>query len=132
MKVRPMRIAIVSIVLVLIFGAGWYLMYPSSGDPKNMKYVFWKVGIYKMDLDLATGTMIGDAHRNKLVLGKTEAQLRSRFGYLLTPTDASPYLRSCYENSSWKDRRVVFIRNSPWMVVLDGDKAVDLVLIKGC
>ena len=85
-----------------------------------------------MNLDIATGTMIADASRNKLVVGKTEAELRSKFGYLVTLSDASQYLRSCYQSSPWKDRKVLFIRRSPWMVLFDGDKATQLVLIKGC
>ena len=76
--------------------------------------------------------MIGDAGRDKIVVGKTKAQLHDRFGYLVTPGDASPYLRGCYQNSSWKDRGVLFIRKSPWMVVFDGDLASNLVLVKGC
>jgi hypothetical protein len=117
---------------LLIFVGGWALLYPSSSDPKNMKYVLWKAGIYKMNLDVATGTMVGDGDRNKLVVGKTRAQLRDKFGLLLSAPAVSPYLRGCYQNSHWKDRDVLFIRQSPWMIVFDGDKATDLVLIKGC
>lgn len=49
---------------------------------------------------VATGTMIGDAGSNKLVVGKTKSQLRDRFGFLLSPAAASPYLRTCYQNSA--------------------------------
>jgi hypothetical protein len=108
------------------------LTYPSESDPKNIKYVLWKSGLYGMNLDKATGTMIGDGSSDELVVGKTRAQLRERFGYLSTPADVSQYLRNCDQNSSWKGREVLFIRKSPWMVVFDGDKATDLVLIKGC
>lgn len=107
-------------------------MYPSSSDPKSIQYVLWKAGLYKMDLDIATGTMLGDSGRNGLVVGKTQAELQTRFGYLLTASSASQYLRSYYEKSWWKDRKVLFIRDSPWMVVFDGDRATDLVLVKGC
>jgi len=107
-------------------------MYPADSDPKNIKYVLWKAGAYPMNLDTATGTMVGDAKRGKLVVGRTRQELQARFGYLLPLPDASPYLRNCYENSSRKGREVVFIRTSPWMVVFDGGKASELVLIKGC
>ena len=127
-----MRIVAVTLASVLIFFGGWLLMYPSSSDPKNIRYVLWKADLYKMNLDIATGTMIGDAGRNKLVVGKTEVELQTKFEYLVTPNDASQYIRSCYQNSSWKDRKVLFIRNSSWMVLFDGDKATQLVLIKGC
>lgn len=107
-------------------------MYSSPGDPKNIRYVSWKYGLYRMNLDTASETMIGDPSRDKIVIGKTKLQLQNRFGYLLTPVDASQYLRGCYQNSPWRDRDVLFIRKSPWMIVFDDDRAVNLVLIKGC
>jgi hypothetical protein len=110
----------------------WASTYPSDSDPKNIKYLLWKNGLCGMNLDTATGTMISDASREKLVIGKTKVQLREKFGYLSTPADISQYLRGCYQASAWKDRDVVFIRNSPWMVIFDGGKATELVLIKGC
>src|SRR5882762_12013537 len=130
MKNRVRIAGIVTLTALVILLGGWEVTYPSPGDPKNIRYVLWKAGLYKMDLDLATGTMVGDPARDKLVIGKTEAALQSRFGYLLTPLDASPYLKAC--SSPWKDRKVLFIRNSPWMVVFNGDKVTELVLIKGC
>ena len=110
----------------------WVLTYPDDSDPKNIKYVCWKAGLYRMNPDAATGTMVGDGNRDRLVVGKTKAQLRDRFGLLLAPADASQYLKGCYEKSGWKNKEVLFIRQSPWMVVFDGDRAVELVLIKGC
>jgi len=127
-----MRIVIVICTLVLILVVGWALMYPSSSDAKNIKYVLWKAGLYKMNLEVATAAMVGDPNRDKLVVGKTKADLRDKFGLLLAPVEASPYLRGCYQSSSWKDRDVLFIGQSSWMVVFDGDKAINLVLIKGC
>ena len=127
-----MRIAIVVLLLLFAFVAGWTLTYPSASDPKHIKYVLWKAGLYRMNLDTAVGTMNGDSGRDKLVLGKTKVQLQERFGYLLSPAEASPYLRDCYQASSWKNKDVLFIRTSPWMIVLDQGKATNLVLIKGC
>jgi hypothetical protein len=126
------RLVIVTPALLFICVAAWALTYPSPSDPKNIEYIFWKAGLYEMNLDTATGTMIGDPNRDKLVLAKTKAQLQHRFGRLLLPADASPYLRGCYQNSPWKDRDVLFIRQSPWMIVFEGDRATELVLIKGC
>ena len=129
---RRMRIVIILFALLVVCIVGWALMYPSSSDPKNIKYVLWKAGLYRVDVDVATTVMIGDPSRDKLVLGKTKAQLRDRFGSLLSPAEASPYLRGCYQNSPWKDRNVLFIEHSSWMVVFDDDKASKLVLVKGC
>jgi hypothetical protein len=124
-----------TVILALVFSIavviGWALTYPSETDPKNVKYVLWKSGLYGMNLDTATSTMIGDGSREKLVVGKTKFQLREKFGYLLKPGDVSPYLRGCYQDSVWKDRDALFIRKSAWMVIFDGDKATELVLIKG-
>jgi hypothetical protein len=92
--------------------AGLRLIHPIA-TPKSIKYVLWKNGLYGMNLDTATGTMIGDRSREKLVIGKTKVQLREKFGYLSTPADVSQYLRGCYETSAWKVRDVLFIRNSP-------------------
>ncbi len=124
--------ALVVLALFAVTVLSWELTYPSDSDPKNIKYVLWKTGLYRMNLDLVTGTMIGDPGREKLVVGKTKSQLQERFGYLLSPAQASPYLRGCYQNSSWTNRDVQFIRKSPWMVVFDGDKASELILVKGC
>lgn len=116
---------------VVVFFGGWALTYPSP-DPKSIKYVLWKADLYRLNPDEATGTMVADPNRDKLVEGKTKAQLRDKFGSLLSSAEASPYLRGCYQNSSWKDRDVLFIGQSSWMVVFDGDKATSLVLVKGC
>jgi hypothetical protein len=128
---RHFLISIIVVAVIVVFFAGWALTYPSSSDPKNVKYVLWKAGLYKVSLDRATTAMIGDPNRDKLVVGKTKEQLRSKFGSLLSPVEASPYLRECYQTSDWKDRDVLFIGRSPWMVVFDGDRATNLVLIKG-
>jgi hypothetical protein len=85
-----------------------------------------------MNLDRATATMIGDARRDNLVIAKTKGQLQEQFGYLSAPADAAPYLRGCYQDSAWKNKDVLLIRGSARMVVFDGDKAIGLVLIKGC
>ncbi len=129
---RRMLISVIIVVVVVLFFGGWAITYPSSSDPKNMKYVLWKAGLYKVSLDQATTAMVGDRKRDELVVGKTKAQLRDKFGSLLSPADASPYLRGCYQNSAWKDKDVLFLGQSPWMVVFDGDKATNLILVKGC
>jgi hypothetical protein len=126
-----MRILTGAFALVLVLVAAWTLTYP-DGDPKNIKYLLWKAGLYRINLDTAADTMIGDSGRDRLVIGMTKAQLRGRFGYLLEPAGASQYLRGCYENTAWRNKDALFIRQSPWMVVFDGDKATQLVLVKGC
>lgn len=128
---RLMLITAIVVVVVVTFFGGWGLMYPSP-DPKSIKYVLWKADLYILNLDEAAAAMVGDSNRDKLVVGKTKEQLRDKFGSLLPPADASRYLRECYKNSDWKGRDVLFIGQSSWMVVFDGDKATNLVLVKGC
>lgn len=132
MKGAAVRFVGIGIAMLLAFLAVWAMTYPSESDPKNIKYVLWKAGLFRMDLDHAAGTMIGDPSRDKLVLGKTKGQLRDRFGFLVPPAEASAYLRTCYESSGWKGKDVLFIRRTNWMVVFNGDSASELVLIKGC
>jgi len=126
---RTLALALTIFITVVL---GWVVAYPSDSDPRNIKYILWKSGLYPMNLDKATGTMIGDGSSDRLVVGKTKVQLREKFGYLLPPADVSQYLRGCYQTSPRKDRDALFIRNSPWMVIFDGEKATELVLIKGC
>ena len=127
---RIMLVLLLAIAAAVLVIVGWVSLYPKPQDPKNITYVLWKHGLCKMDLDLATGIMIGDS-ADGLVVGKTEAEIRQRFGFLVPPSQATEYLRWRLKNSPWKNRRVLFIRNSPLMVVFDGDRAVDLVLVKG-
>ena len=107
-------------------------MYPARNDPKNVRYVLWKWGVYHMDLDTATHTMIGDPGRDRLVVGRTRRELERRFGALRTPKEATPYQQACYEHSPWHGNQVLFIGHGPWMVVFEGRKAVALALMKGC
>jgi hypothetical protein len=66
-------------------------------------------------------------------------QLKNRFGYTRTLDEATPYLRGCYSTpgdagqveTRGKREDVAFLRDSPWMVVIENKKAVDLILCKG-
>ena len=135
---RRMR-SVLKLAIVSVLGAAalaaivWQATHPDATDAKNFRYMLWKNGIHAMNLDVATGTMIADPERDRLVVGKTKAELRDKFGYLLPAADASPYLRACYQNTWWPGQQeVMFIRKSEWMVVFNGDRAEKLVLMKGC
>jgi hypothetical protein len=125
---RAVALFSASMCLVIVL---WTLTYPSENDPKNIKYVLWKRDLYPMNLDTAVGTMIGDTSREKLVVGKRKTQLQKKFGYLTSPSDAHPYMKSCYLESPWKGQDVLLIRNGPWIVLFSGENAVDLRLCKG-
>jgi hypothetical protein len=102
--------------------------------------VLWKHGLNNnMDIDSALVAMSHDVWPARQVQGLTREQLKDRFGYMRTLDEATPYLRGCYSTPGaagqveTRDKRenVVFLRDSPWMVVMGNEKAVDLILCKG-
>ncbi|BDG02515.1 hypothetical protein [Anaeromyxobacter oryzae] len=112
-------------------------------DPESTCYVSWKAGTYPASLAPGvTSAMIGDPKSSEIVVGKTKAQLRAKFGLDLITTEyeseRGAYFRICreYEDVTFdrKYRRVLFVDSGswPWMIVLGGDTATDLVLLKGC
>lgn len=123
---------------VLLMVGLWVATYPDAGDPTNIKYVLWTHGLNKnMNLEDALGAMTHDHRPERLVLGLSEAQLASRFGYVKQMKEETPYYQRCYtEYSGYRGgtgagERAIFLRDSPWMVVLKNGVAVNLVLCKG-
>ncbi len=119
----------VTAAMLLTLGL-WVAAYPDGGDPKNIKYVLWKHGLNKgMNLDDALGAMAHDVHRDKFVLGLTEAQLASRFGYV-TQISEGQYCYaeySGYRGGTTAGEKAIFLRESGLMVILKNGVAVDLV-----
>jgi hypothetical protein len=107
-------------------------MYHGPGDRKDLRYQAWKLGLYPFDLDQATSTMVGDISPDRLVVGKTKEELIKKFGFVTPLDQASAYIKFCYFNSPYYGKQVLILRHSDWMVVMQGDRAVDLVLLKGC
>ena len=131
---------VVGVILSLGAFVVWLGTYPDNVDPKNIYYVLWKHGLNNnMNLDHALGAMIGDSRRASQVLGLTEDQLKARFGYVRTLEEVTPYYRACYSTPGGgaraekgsKSEDAVFLRDSPWMVVMKNRTAVELVLCKG-
>lgn len=62
-----------------------------------------------------------------------------RFGYVLKPEQARPYLRLCHMQPGAvgqlgvqaQGKQVLFLRDTDWMAILDSGRVVDLVLCKG-
>ena len=124
----------IGMVLALSIIALWMETYPESEDPKNIYYVLWKHGLNgNMNLDHALSAMTHDSWAVNRVQGLSREQLVTRFGYVRTLEQARPYLRVCYEMQfgSGAHNEVVFLRDSNWMVVLENERAVNLVLCKG-
>lgn len=73
------------------------------------------------------------------VQGLTKDQLKARFGYIRTLEEVTPYYRACHSipgspgraETEGRSEDAVFLRDSPWMVVMKNGKAVDLILCKG-
>jgi len=126
------RSTLLSAVLVLLALAGWESLYFGPYESKDLRYQCWKLGLYPLQIDGALETMVVDPNRNALVLGKTQEQLVSKFGYVSSIDDADDYVRSCYNNSPYHEMTVLFLRKSHWMVAVTRGHASDLVYVKGC
>ncbi len=130
----------VGVVLSLGVLVTWVETYPDAVDPKNIYYVLWKHGLNNnMNIDSALVAMSHDVWPVRQVQGLSREQLKNRFGYTRTLDEATPYLRGCYSTpgdagqveTRGKREDVAFLRDSPWMVVIENEKAVDLILCKG-
>ncbi|HTX77284.1 MAG TPA: hypothetical protein VMD29_13830 [Terracidiphilus sp.] len=129
---RSAKILCATAFLLVIVFAGWWALYPGPDDPKGMIYIAWRTGLPTGDPDRELGTMVGDIHRQNLVIGKTKSELIRKFGYVTSFDEASEYYRFCYNTSDYKGTQMLFLRRSNWMVVMRNGRATDLVLLKGC
>jgi hypothetical protein len=121
---------------IVVFFLGWNAMYPAESDPKGVRYILWKEDILPMNLDKAADTMMGDADRDSLVIGKTKQQLQDRFGFILPirkSTIGLYFIRYCEPIDGWKANDDIFtIRDTWWVVHFAAGKAVDMRVAKGC
>jgi hypothetical protein len=101
-------------------------------EATSMRYWAWKHGLLHMDLDRALNEMVNDPGRDSLVLGKTEPELRAKFGFTLPVEQASPYVQYCYKNSQYTKDQVFMLRRSNWMVLMRDNKAAQLIRVSGC
>ena len=121
-----LAVALCGIVLVVVV-----LLRPDPIEATSVRYWAWKHGLVKMNLDRALNEMVNDPGRDSIVLGKTEAELRAKFGFTLPVEQASPYVQYCYKNSQYTKSHVVMLRHSNWMVLMRG-KAAELLRVSGC
>ena len=142
--IRRIAVALffVGIGIILSFGVlvTWLRTYPDDVDPKNIYYVLWKHGLNNnMNIDSALGAMSHDTWPVREVQGLTKDQLTARFGYIRTLEEVTPYYRACYSTPGSAGRAetggesedAIFLRDSPWMVVMKNGTAVNLILCKG-
>jgi len=121
----------VPVALAVLYVLFWWAWYPQN-DGRSLRYTLWRAELLPMDLDTAVAAFFSDPYRREFVLGHSEAQLRARFGTLLTPHEAGPMLETCWRDSSWHSDKTLFIRKSWFMLVFDDGVATDLVLMKPC
>lgn len=105
----------------------------NPGDPRNIHYILWKRGLNgNMSLDTAMAAFYLDTDRDQLIRGATEEQLKTRFGYVRRLEQVSPYYQQCLgQSSTLKGRTAVFLRDTPFMVVMDHQKGSEVILCKG-
>jgi hypothetical protein len=135
----------VGVILSLLAFYTWLGTYPDDVDPKNIYYVLWKHGLNNnINLDSALAAMSHDVWPVRQVEGLTKDQLKARFGYIRTLEEVTPYYQACYftpgvftpgnvgrAEIATNSEDAFFLRDSPWMVVMKNEKAVELVLCKG-
>jgi hypothetical protein len=130
--VRVGKILGAIILLAIVILGCWWALYPGPDDPKGFMYIGWRLGLPTIDQDRALGTMVGDVHRETLVIGKTKEELIRKFGYVTSLSEASEYIKYCYNNSDYRGKQVLFLRRSNWQVVMKDGRAESIVLVKGC
>ena len=125
------RIMIPSVIaaILLVIVVGWVGMYPDKYDPKNIHYVLWKWHLAPIDLDRAVSTMHHDRWSERMILGKSEAEVTKRFGYLLSPDAAPPCFRAESEGVAPPRDKALFLRKSDYLVIFHNGVAVRVVLL---
>jgi hypothetical protein len=116
----------------MIVAVAGVFLWRDPSETTSMRYLAWKNGLVRMDLDRALNEMVNDPGRDSLVLGKTELELRSKFGFTLQVDQASPYVQYCFKYSPYVKERVFMLRRSNWMVLMRGDRAAKLIRVSGC
>jgi hypothetical protein len=125
-----MRRATLIVLGIAGFFLLWHATYPDDYDPKSIGYIGWKLHVLPMDPTRALGIMTHGANSDRLVLGRSRQQLQQRFGFVRTVEQVSPYLRN-YCAAARPGAEVLFLNSSNWMIVMQRDRAVELVLCKG-
>jgi hypothetical protein len=105
---------------------------PDPSEATSVRYWAWKRGLAKMDADRALAEMVNDPNRDGIVVGKTEPELVSKFGFTVPVEQASSYVQYCYKNSPYTTSHVFMLRHSNWMVLMRDNKAAALLLVSGC
>jgi hypothetical protein len=131
---KRIALAILAIAVLLSFVAGfWTLTYPDAADPKNMKYVLWKHGLYHLEPRFILDGLYADPERDKFVIGRSKEEIEAMFGPLIPAKESPNYIPSCFDHSAWPaDQTYLVSINLWWAVAFQNNRAVDFRLVKGC
>lgn len=127
---RWVALLVVSLCVIVLLAVVFLPRDPTEAT--SVRYWAWKHGLVQMDLDRALNEMVNDPGRDSIVVGKTEPELRAKFGFTLPVDQASSYVQYCYKNSPYTTSHVFMLRHSNWMVLMRDGKAAQLLRVSGC
>jgi len=126
------RIAIAGLSLAILGIIAWEAHFHGTTDPRDLQYIGWKIGIFPFDPDRALGTMILDTHRDKIVLGKTEDELKAQFVYVRAVSADDAHYKDCFKYFGHSaGGRLLTLRDTDWVVLMKNDHVAALTLAKG-
>lgn len=131
MKVKVVCYIAVLALLFAVFVGLWISIFAAPSDPHNLSYFLWKHGFLGLSHSKIYAGMVNDRRRETLVLGKSKEEINTRLGPLRNPLEASPYLRSYYEHGPYKGQDAAYLDDSILLIVFEGGRATDMVIVKG-
>jgi hypothetical protein len=127
------RVAVIALAVatfVALALAAWSSL-PDREDHRGPRYVLWKHGLLPFDPTVVYPAMVGDVDRDRLVVGLTMDELRSRFGVLRSRAESTVEYQRHYADHFFVDQQVVWLGDSAWLLVMSNGRAASLHLMKG-
>ena len=127
----PVKVAGALLAIAVCTFVAWASVYSDRGDARGPRYVLWKIGVFPFDPTVVYPAMVGDREREGLALGLTVPELERRFGKLRTRETATTEYQRHYSDRFLTEKKIYWLGDSPWLVVIENDRAVELHLMKG-
>jgi len=126
------RVAPFAIGIIIAAGAalGAWFVTSDRGDSNGPRYLLWKFGVLPFDPSVVYPAMVGDRQRKELVVGLSISDLERRFGRLRTRAESTAY-QKYYCDRFFMNQQILWLGDSPWLIVLDNGRALELHLMKG-
>lgn len=83
------------------------------------------------DASVVYPAMVGDRQREHLVVGLSVQELERKFGRLRVRSEATPEYQKYYSERFFPDQQILWLGESPWLVVLHNGRVEALYLMKG-